>query len=141
MSMFGFLRSRQWVVGRRIALVALVVILFLRNYGDTFSSWLRPADPQRDVVIIKSEFRPEFGEKPAWIIGLRNDSSKATYDQIELEATYRDDQGKVLETDKLVVRQKLAPGNEQTIASTDFKPRLGATNGTLRVLGARSTNP
>ena len=67
--------------------------------------------------------------------------SKATYDQIELEATYRDDQGKVLETDKLVVRQKLAPGNEQTIASTDFKPRLGATNGTLRVLGARSTNP
>jgi hypothetical protein len=139
--MFGFLRSRQWVIGRRMALVALVVILFLRNYGDTLSSWLRAPDPQRELVITKSEFRPEFGEKPAWIISLRNDSRRATYDQIELEATYRDDQGKVLETDKLVVRQKLTPGNEQTVASTDFKPRQGATNGTLRVLGARSTTP
>jgi hypothetical protein len=139
MSTFGFLRSRYWVLGRRLALVALVVILGIRNYGK---SWLHTvADPQRDIVIIKSEFRPDLGEKPGWIIGLRNDSSRTTYDQIELEATYLDDMGKVLETDKLVVRQKLIPGHEQTIASMDFKPRLGATSGTLRVVSARSTNP
>jgi hypothetical protein len=141
MNTFGFLRSRQWVMGRRMALVALVIILGIRNYGDTLTSWLRAADPQRDVVIVKSEFRPDLGEKPGWIIELRNDSSKVAYDQIELEATYKDDEGKVLETDKLVVKLKLIPGNEQTIATTDFKPRLGATNGTLRVLGARSTKP
>ena len=136
--MFGVLRSRQWVVGRRLALVALVIILGFRNYRGTLSSWLGSADPQRDVIITKSEFRPEFGA--AWIIGLRNDSNRATYDQIELEATYWDDQGKVLETDKFVVRQKLTPGKEQTNGIT-VKPRPGATNGTLRVLGARSTTP
>jgi hypothetical protein len=141
MSMFGFLRSRHWVIGRRMALIALVVILGLRNYGDTLSSWLRPSDPQRDVEVTKAEFRPEFGEKPAWIIGLRNISSKATYNQIELEATYMDDKGKVIETDKLVVRQKLPPGHEQTIASTDHKSRPGARTGTLRVVGAGSEKP
>jgi hypothetical protein len=141
MSMFGFLRSRYWVIGRRVALIALVVILGIRNYGDTLSSWLRPSNPQRDVVVIKAEFRPEFGEKPAWIIGLRNISSKTTYDQIEIEATYMDDKGKVMETDKLVVRQKLTPGHEQTIASTDHKSRPGARTGTLRVVGARSEKP
>ena len=97
--MLGFLRSRQWVLGRRLALIALVVFLAIRNYGDTLSSWLSPSDPQRDVVVTKAEFRPEFGEKPAWIIALKNESRKTTYDQIELEATYMDSQGKVTETD------------------------------------------
>jgi hypothetical protein len=141
MNMFGFLRSRHWVLGRRMALVALVVVIFIRNYGGTLSSRLRPSDPQRDVVITKSEFRPDLGEKPGWIIELRNDSSKTAYDQIELEATYMDEKGKVLETDKLVVKQKLIPGHEQTIASFDSKPRPDATNGTLKVLGARSAKP
>jgi hypothetical protein len=141
MSMFGFLRSRHWVIGRRMALLALVVILGVRNYGDTLSSWLFPSDPQRDVVVIKAEFRPEFGDKPAWIIGLRNNSRKTTYNQIELEATYMDDKGKVIETDKLVVRQKLTPGHEQTIASTDHKSRPGAATGMLKVVGAGSEKP
>jgi len=139
--MFGFLRSRPWIIGRRMALVALVMILAIRNYGDTLSSWLRPSNPQRDVAVIKAEFRPEFGEKPAWIIGLKNNSSKTAYDQIELEATYIDDKGKVIETDNLVVKQKLPPGHEQTIASTDHKSRPGATTGTLKVVGARSEKP
>jgi hypothetical protein len=141
MSKLGFLCSRQWVVARRIVLVALVVFLAIRNYGDTLSSWLRPSDPQRDIVVIQSEFRPELGEKPAWIIGLRNNSSKTTYDQVELEATYMDNKGQVLQTDKLVFKQKLTPGHEQTIASTDHEPRPGATAGTVRVVGARSAKP
>jgi hypothetical protein len=141
MSKFEFLRSRQWVVARRIILVALVVFLGIRNYGDTLSSWIRPSDPQRDIVVIQSEFRPEFGEKPGWIIGLRNTSSRTTYDQVELEATYMDDEGKVLHTDRLVFKPKLMPGNEQTIASTDNEPRPGAATGTLRVVGARSVKP
>jgi hypothetical protein len=49
-----------------------------------------------------------------------------------------DDRGKVLETDKLVVSQKLPPGDEKLIGSTDFKSRGNATVGTLRVLGAQS---
>jgi hypothetical protein len=76
--------------------------------------------------------------KPAWIIGFRNTSSRYTYDKIQLEATYMDDRGKVLETDKLVVSQKLPPGDEKLIGSTDFKSRGDATMGTLRVVGAQS---
>lgn len=142
MNIFGFLRTRQWVYVRRTALVVAIVVLGLRNYGNTFSSWLRGPDREHDVVLTQAEFRPDIGEtKPAWIIGLRNASSRYTYDQIELEATYKDQAGKVLEIDKLVVRQKLVPGEEQLIASTDFKNRPGATTGTLKVLGASSVNP
>lgn len=137
--MFAFLRSKQWVLARRLALVGFIVFLGIRNYGGPISDWLRGSSEGHDVVITKSEFRPDLGEaKPAWIIGLRNASDETTYDQIELEATYWDKEGKVLETDKLVVRQKLVPGDEQLVASIDFKSRPGATNGTLRVLGAKS---
>jgi len=142
MNISGFLRSPQWIIGRRLALVALIAFLGVRNYGGAVWSWLSAADPQRDVVVIKSEFRTDLGdEKPAWVIGLRNNSTRTAYDQIELEATYMNDAGKVLETAKLVVRQKLTPGHEQTIASTDLKPRVGATNGTLKVIGARRVKP
>ena len=68
------------------------------------------------------------GSKPAWIIGFRNNSNKFTYDQIQLEATYMDDQGKVLEQDKLIVQQKLPPGDEKLIGSVDFKNRGTAKN-------------
>ena len=136
------LRTPQWVWGRRIALVILVIILALRNYGPTLSSWLKGRDHEHDVVITKSEFRPDLGQaKPAWIIGLRNTSNRYTYDQIELEATYKDSSGKLLETDNMIVRHKLVPGDEQVIASTDIKSRPGATTGTLRVLGATSVKP
>ena len=77
------------------------------------------------------------GAKPGWIIGFRNNSKNFTYDQIQLEATYFDDQGKVLETDKLVVRQKLPPGDEKLIGSSDIKSRGTAKSGTLKVLGAQ----
>lgn len=123
-------------------LIGLAAFLGLRNYGSGISSWLRTPDQQHDVVLTQVEFRPDVGEtKPAWIIGLRNTSAKYTYDHIELEATYKDDTGKVLETDKLIIRQKLKPGAEQLIGSTDFKSRPGATRGTLKVLGASTVQP
>src|SRR5213076_1953963 len=95
-------------------------------------------NPLRDIVITRAEFRPELpGAKPAWIIGFRNNSDKFTYDQIQLEATYLDDQGRTLERDKLIVRQKLPPGDEKLIGSVDFKNRGQAKTGSLRVLGAQ----
>jgi hypothetical protein len=142
MSLSSLLRTRQWVWGRRIALVILIIFLGLRNYGPTLSSWLKGPDHEHDVVITRSEFRPDLGQaKPAWIITLRNTSSRYTYDQIELEATYKDSSGKVLETDSMIVRHKLVPGDEQVIASTDIKSRPGAATGTLRILAATSEKP
>src|SRR5262249_53432530 len=104
--------------------------------GSLVSALRRP-NPTHDIVITRSEFRPELAAaKPAWIIGFRNLSDKFTYDQIQLEATYLDAEGKVLEKDKLVVRQKLPPGDEKLIASVDFKSRGAATQGSLKVVGA-----
>ena len=98
---------------------------------------LHRPNPTRDIVLTRTEFRPELpGTKPGWIIGFRNNSDKFTYDQIQLEATYMDDQGKVLEKDKLVVKQKLPPGDEKLIGSADFKSRGAAKSGTLKVTGA-----
>ena len=132
-----FLRSRQWVAARRLLLVGIILIVGIRQYGSSVVTMLRRPNPARDIVITHAEFRPELpGSKPAWIIGFRNNSDKFTYDQIQLEATYLDDQGKVLETDKLVVRQKLPPGNEKLIGSADVKNRGAAKTGTLRVTGA-----
>jgi hypothetical protein len=133
--MLDFLRSRQWIIARRLFLVGIVIILAIRQYGNGLVTLLRRPNAPRDIVITRAEFHPELaGAKPAWIIGFRNNSNKFTYDQIQLEATYRDDQGKVLETDKLVVRQKLPPGDEKLIGSVDFKSRGAAKSGTLRVL-------
>jgi hypothetical protein len=139
--MLAFLRSRQWILARRLVLVGIVVVLGIRQYGSDLASMLRRPNPVRDIALTHAEFRPELpGSKPAWIIGFRNNSTKFTYDQIELEATYLDDRGKVLEMDKLVVRQKLPPGDEKLIGSVDFKSRGAATTGTLKVLGAEETN-
>jgi hypothetical protein len=136
--MLAFLRSRQWVLARRLLLVGIILVLGIRQYGNSLVSLLRRPNPAQDIVITRAEFRPELATaKPAWIIGFRNDSDKFTYDQIELEAAYMDDQGKVLERDKLVVRQKLPPGDEKLIASVDFKSRGAAKTGTLKVLGAQ----
>jgi hypothetical protein len=136
--MLDFLRSRQWIVGRRIALIAIIIILGIRQYGGNVVNLLRRPNPTRDIEITRSEFRPEIqGGKPAWIIGFRNTSNKFTYDQIQLEATYFDDEGKFLEKDKLVVSQKLPPGDDKLIGSVDFKSRGAAKRGTLKVLGAQ----
>jgi hypothetical protein len=139
MSLFQLFQNRHWILGRRIAMVVLIVVLGLRSYGGYISGLFSRANGARDVVITKYEFRPELpNAKPAWIIGFRNASSRYTYDSIRLDASYIDNTGKVLQTDQLVVRQKLAPGEEQLIASTDIKNRPGATTGTLKVAGAES---
>jgi hypothetical protein len=142
MSFLQFLRSRRWTMGRRLALVIIVLILAFRNYGGSISSWLQGPDRENDVVLTQVEFRPDLGEaKPAWIIGLKNQSTRYTYDRVELEATYKDQNGKILETEKMVIRRKLEPGEEQLTASTDIKSRPGAVAGNLRVLGATSVKP
>ena len=108
--MLEFLRTRQWIVARRTVLVGIVLIVAYRSYGDAIVSRLRGPNGQRDITITHAEFRPELpGAKPAWIIGLRNNSNRFTYDQIQLEATYADDKGSVLEKDKPVVKQKIQP--------------------------------
>jgi hypothetical protein len=136
--MLQFFRSRQWILARRLVLVGIILILGIRQYGGSIVNMLRRPNPTRDVVVTRSEFRPELpGGRPGWIIGFKNNSDKFTYDQIELEATYFDDQGKMLEQDKLVVRQKLPPGDEKLIGSADFKNRGAARSGTLKVLGAQ----
>ena len=136
--MLEFLRSRQWIIGRRLLLVGIIVFLGIRQYGGNLVGLLSRANPARDIEITHAEFRPELpGSRPAWIIGFRNTSSIFTYDQIQLEATYMDDRGKVLERDKLVVSQKLPPGDEKLIGSSDVKSRGTATTGTLKVLGAQ----
>jgi hypothetical protein len=135
--MLQFLRSRQWIVARRLLLIGIILVLGIRQYGSSLVTLLRRPNPTRDIVITRAEFRPELpGAKPAWIIGFRNGSEKFTYDQIQLEATYMDDTGKVLERDKLVVRQKLPPGDEKLIGSVDFKSRGAAKSGSLKVVDA-----
>jgi hypothetical protein len=137
--MLDFLRSRQWILARRLFLVGIILVLGIRQYGSGIAAMLRRPNPISDIALTHAEFRPELpGSKPAWIIGFHNKSSKFTYDQIQLEATYIDDQGRVLEMDKLVVRQKLPPGDEKVIGSVDFKSRGDAKSGTLRVLGAQA---
>ncbi len=132
-----FLRSRQWIIARRVVLIGIVVFLAIRQYGGQVTTLLRRPNPVRDIAITRAEFRPELpGAKPAWIIGLRNNSDKFTYDQIQVEATYLDEAGNALETDKLVIRQKLPPGDEKLIGSVDFRSRGAARRGNLKVLGA-----
>src|SRR5438045_852474 len=136
--MLEFLRTRQWVVGRRIFLVVIVLVVAYRQYGDAIVSRVAGPHPERDIKITRAEFRAELpGAKPAWIIGFRNDSNRFTYDQIQLQATYMDDRGTVLEMDTLNVKQKLSPGDEQIVGSIDFKSRGAATRGTVRVIGAK----
>jgi hypothetical protein len=136
--MLDFLRSRQWIIGRRLLLVGIIIVLGIRQYGGNLVTLLSRPNPTRDIEVTHAEFRPELpGAKPAWIIGFRNTSRKFTYDHIQLEATYFDAEGKALETDKLIVSQKLPPGDEKLIGSTDFKSRGPAKTGTLRVLGAQ----
>ena len=136
--MLQFLRSRQWVIGRRLVLAGIILILGYRQYGDGVISRFRGPHPGRDITITRAEFRPELpGAKPAWIIGFRNNSSRFTYDQIQLHATYLDDNGSVLESDTLMVKQKLYPGDEKIVGSVDFKSRGAATRGTVTVIGAQ----
>jgi hypothetical protein len=135
--MLQFLRTRQWVVARRLILVGLVLFFGLRTYGDDIVALFTRANPQNDIVLTKTEFRADIPtERPVWILGFRNASRRFTYDQIELEASYFDKDGKILQKDKLTVHQRLEPLQEKTIASADPKQRGEATRGTLTVLTA-----
>ena len=135
--MLGFLGSRQWVLARRLILVGIILFLGYRTYGDAILLRFRRPNPMRDIVITRAEFHSELsGDRPAWIIGLRNNSDRFSYDKIQLQATYMDEGGAVIETDKLTVSQKLAPGDEKLIGSVDFKSRGQATRGSLMLLGA-----
>jgi hypothetical protein len=141
MAITELLRSRQWIVGRRLVLIGIVLMLGIWQYGGDITRMLTRPDPAKDIVITHAEFRPELpGAKPAWIIGIHNNSSKYTYDQIQVAATYLDDQGKIVGRDKLVIRQKLPPGDEKLIGSVDFKSRGTATRGSLTVTGATTLN-
>jgi hypothetical protein len=136
--MLEFLRSPHWPLIRRIILVVIVIIVAFRTYGGGLTSLFSRPNPQRDIVVTKSEFRTDIPtEKPVWIIGFKNSSRKFTYDTIELQANYFDKEGKFLSKDTLVVSQRLDPLQEKTIASPDPKQRENATQGSLTVIAAR----
>jgi hypothetical protein len=137
MRFFGFLRTRKWVIIRRLALAVLIAFLAYRNWGNPLLARLRSPDPARDLVITKSEFRPDLpGSRPAWIIGIRNNSRRYGYDLIQIQATYFDGSGAILQTDQMTLHQKLVPGQEEVVGSTDYRERPGATSGTLKVIKA-----
>jgi len=137
MSILQFFRTRDWVRIRRLILIGLALFLGYRTWGSYLISPFQSPNATRDIVITKSEFRPDVpGSKPAWIIGIRNNSTRFGYDRIQLEATYLDPGGAVLQKDTMTLHQKLVPGQEEVIGSTDFRERPGATNGNLRVVSA-----
>jgi hypothetical protein len=137
MNILHFFRTREWVFIRRLVLIGLILFLAYRTWGGMLLTPFQSANASRDIVITKSEFRPDVpGSKPAWIIGIRNNSGRFGYDQIQLEATYLDASGKVLQKDTLTLHQKLVPGQEEVIGSTDIHERPGATSGQLKILSA-----
>jgi hypothetical protein len=133
----SFLQSRYWVVGRRVALIVIALVVGYRSYGDAVAGWFRAPSPEQELVVTHSEFRADVGGgRPLWIIRVRNDSSERTYDQILMEATYLDEEGTVVETDRIVISQRVGPKEEKEVASSDPRPRGSATRGVLKVLDA-----
>jgi hypothetical protein len=138
MSVLQFFRTREWIFIRRLVLIGLVVFLGIRTWGSYLLMPFQSANASRDILITKSEFRPDIpGAKPAWIIGIRNNSSRFGYEEIQLEATYLDEKGAVLQKDSMTLHQKLVPGQEEVIGSTDIHERPGAANGRLRIVSAK----
>jgi len=122
---------------RRFILVGLVLILGIRTWGSYLISPFQSPNAVRDIQITKSEFRPEVtGSRPAWVIGVRNNSKRFGYNLIQLESTYMDKSGTVLQKDTMTLRQKLIPGQEEVLLSTDYRERPGATNGQLKIVSA-----
>jgi hypothetical protein len=65
--MLHFLRTRQWVIGRRLFLVAVILVLSWRQYGDAIIARVSGPNPESDIVITRAEFRPELpGALPIW---------------------------------------------------------------------------
>jgi hypothetical protein len=139
MSVLQFFRTREWIFIRRLVLIGLVVFLGIRTWGSYLLTPFQSANASRDIAITKSEFRPDVpGSKPAWIIGVRNNSGRFGYEEIQLEATYLDKTGAVLQMDSMTLHQKLVPGQEEVIGSTDIHERPGATNGRLKIVSAKT---
>ena len=137
MSILQFFRTREWVLIRRVVLIGLVVFLGIRTWGGYLLTPFQSANASRDLAITKTEFRLDVaGSRPAWVIGIRNNSSRFGYDLVQLEATYLDKSGTVLQKDKMTLRQKLIPGQEESILTTDIHERPGATNGRLKIVSA-----
>jgi len=137
MTILSFFRTREWVIVRRFVLIGLILFLAYRTYGNSLFERFQSPDAARDIAITKSEFRADVvGTKPGWIIGLRNNSRRHGYDLIQVEATYFDKTGTVLQKDSMTVYQKLTPGQEEVIGSTDAQERPGAVNGSLKVIRA-----
>ena len=59
-SALEFLRSREWIITRRLMLIGIIVVLGIRQYGGRFAALLKRPDPLRDIVITREEFRPEL---------------------------------------------------------------------------------
>ena len=141
--MLNFLRTRQWVIVRRLLLLAVILFLAYRNYGDRIVSWMQSGnEAQQDIVLTKAEFHSSPpGQRPAWILNLHNTSTEHTYDRIQLEATYADTEGRVLQKDTLIVNQVLRPGEQRLVASVDSRERGAAVNGYVTVLNAQRVEP
>ena len=136
-----FLNSRSWIIGRRIVLISLVFVIAYRNYSGTVEDWFSRPDPKTDIIITHTEFRTDLeGDlRPAWFIGIQNQSPDTAYGNIVLEATYSDGVT-VLERDQIVIDQRLLPGQEELVGSRDSSIRKGAIQGSLRVLDADVVN-
>ena len=137
MSILQFFRTKDWVRIRRLILVVLVLVLGVRTWGNYLLTPFQSPNAIRDIQITKAEFRPEVtGAKPAWVIGVRNNSKRFGYDLIQLESTYLDNSGTVLQKDAMTLHQKLIPGQEEVLLSTDYRERPGAVNGQLKIVSA-----
>lgn len=133
----NLLRSRPASIRRRVLLILILLIVAYRNYGDTFKGWFVNPGPETEIVITSAEFRTDLegDPRPSWFIGLLNRSEDTVYDNIVLEATYSDG-ATVLERDRIVIEQRLNPGQEELIGSRDARIREGATAGQVRVIDA-----
>jgi hypothetical protein len=141
MKALQLLKTRQWVIARRLLLLGIILILAYRSYGGAMFGWLQKPNPARDIAITRSEFRADIpGVKPSWIIGFKNSSARFAYDRIQLEATYVDKAGAVVQKDTLVVRHKILPGEETILGSPDFRERPGAVTGYLKIVNADKAN-
>jgi len=137
MSILQFFRTREWVLIRRLVLVGLILFLGLRTWGSYLIAPLQSPNAARDIALTKVEFRPDLpGTKPVWIIGLSNNSKRFGYDQIKVQAKYLDKSGATLQVDNMTLHQKLIPGQEEVIGTTDFRERPGAANGTMSIIEA-----
>ena len=130
-------KSREWGIVRRLLLVLLVLIVVYRLYGDRVAGWLQHPNATRDLAITRAEFRTDIpGSKPSWIIGFKNGSRRFAYDRIQLDATYTNSSGDVIQRDKLLVHHRILPGEETIIGSPDFRERPGAVAGDLKLIQA-----